>query len=138
MTEDAMTKWGGTGAGIGCALGIIRELYFQSISQSFSMGDLLLIAGAHAFFGGLLGALLYGVISITVETAGQSNNSFIKGMIYVFVPISVFAGIDFVLFRGTYVFIPTLSLLSDGTLQGTYYSCSDWIVADEGSYCNDY
>jgi len=137
MSEDGMSKWAGAGAGVGFALGVLREIYFQFVSQSLIVSDLLLTAAGSAFIGGIVGALLFVVFSTTVSLAAQSNNSFIKGMVFVLVPLSVCAGIDLVLLRGTYVFFPILSLMSDGTLQGTYYSCTDWIVVEEGSYCND-
>lgn len=132
-----MNKWAGIGAGIGFAVVLLRFAYIQAIYQSFDIGELILAALGGAFVGGIIGAIVLGVVSITKETANSTNSSFLKGVIYVIIPLVVLSLADLVLIRGTYVFFPILSLITDGSLDGTYYSCTDWIVADEGSYCAD-
>lgn len=137
MEQDDMNKWAGIGAGIGFAVVFLRFLYTQAVYQSYDFGELILLALGGAFIGGIVGAVFCGIFSITKVTADSANSSFLKGVIYVIIPLIVCALADLVLLSGTFLFFPILSLITDGSLNGTYYSCVEWVVADVGSYCAD-
>lgn len=132
-----MNKWAGIGAGIGSAIVSLRFAYIQAIYQFFDIGELILAAISGAFIGSIIGAVLCGVIDIVKVGANSTDSFFLKGVIYVTYPLVLLSLVDAFFIRGTYVFFPILTLITDGSLDGTYYSCTDWIAADEGSYCAD-
>ena len=137
MEQDNMNKWAGIGAGIGFTVVFLRVLYSQAVYQSYDLVELILAALGGAFIGGIVGAVFCGIVSITKVTADNANSSFLKGVIYVIVPLIVCAIADLVFLGGTFLFFPIFSLITNGSLDGTYYSCVEWIAADEGSYCAD-
>ena len=100
MQKYSMDKWAGIGAGAGFAIGLLRELFYQATTQIFSITELLLMSAGVAFLGGVVGAVLFGVFSVTIDLAARSNSSFKKGMIYVLIPLTVGTAADLVLLRG--------------------------------------
>ncbi|MEM5470094.1 hypothetical protein [Celeribacter marinus] len=136
MNDKDVEPWLGVGAGAGLIIGILRELYFQASSQSFSIGDLIVFGIIGAFCGAILAAVLFGVIFSTLNTVSKIDNPFAKGLALVLVPLLVLAGADLLLLGGNYVLEPVISFLSDGTVERTIYSCENWVPEHNG-YCAD-
>lgn len=132
-----MNKWAGMGAGVGFSIGVVREIFFQALIETFTISDLLLLSLAFAFAGGIIGALFFGIFSVTTDVISKIDNPVLKGVFLVFVPLGMCVVFDLALLRGTLVFVPLMSFLLNGDIQGTYYTCADWVSGSEGPYCND-
>jgi hypothetical protein len=110
------------------------------ISSNERIGNALfssLLAGLGAAFVVLcviqfLGITLFGAI----DAARQKTNPFRQGVTFAIVAAVMLGLGDAIVFRGMFVVSPALSLVFNGTLEDTYWSCQgDWEIADEGQFC---
>ena len=132
----------GPSAKIGGALGLLYGLYSIVTDQPNSgVWDLAVWPLCGAVAGGMIGMLLAVALSVLLITFGavrHTKNPFLGILKLLFYPVAGFALFDQILLGGNYIVQPLISLLIEGTIEGTIYSCQDWITHDEGSYCNDW
>ena len=136
-----ITAMAGLFAISGGGLGLLYALYSIIAGQTDSyLGELAFFTLFGAFYGCLAGLLLavsLFILSSTFNAVRYTKNPFIGILKLLFYPVAGFAFFDQIFFGGDYIVWPLISLLIEGTIEGTIYSCQDWIIHDEGSYCND-
>lgn len=137
MDDDGMQKWAGISAGAGFTGCFIWSLYDQILDNAFNLIELIIVSLGFAFLAGVIGAILYGVYAITANAFLKAKNPFIAGATVIVMPLLILTVADAMLLRGTYLFFPIISLVFHGTLDETFYSCQNWITADQGSYCGE-
>ena len=132
----------GPSAKIGGALGLLYALYSIVTDQPNSdIWDLAIWPLGGAFAGVIIGILLAVVLIVllaTFEAVRHTKNPFLAILKLIIYPVGSFAFLDQILLGGNYIVKPLITFLIMGTIEGTIYSCQDWIIHEEGSYCNDW
>lgn len=70
----------------------------------------------------------------------DSGKPFITGLYAVAASFCLACFLDGALLQGTFLFQPTVRLLTSGTLEGTFWECdTEWVFSDEGyGACREY
>lgn len=118
----------------GCAvLGSIFSFFYNG----FDFFNILLTAAGFAFVAYIIsfaGAL---ILNGAFEQSKQHNNPFVKGITFASFIVFGLGAFDLILMRGTFIVGPAISVLTNQSLEGTFWKCEDWVSEEEGSYCAD-
>ena len=135
---STLKSWGYRAAG---AIAAVGAIFGFLIPTSYSLLDRLTNALAFSFIGAILAGLLFLVISIIHHAflaASEQKNPILQGITFITSLFFFFGVLDFVLFRGTFMLIPLINIISfGGDLTGTYWGCEDYVIVEEGSFCED-
>lgn len=133
-------------AGVVAAIGGIYGFGHGTTSSGrFNFWDSLLAAAGSA----LLSVIVFGLaVQIPAYTALQSleyvkreKHPFLQGFKFVLVLCLIltftYSMFDFALTGGSLLYLPIFHLIFNGTLEGTYWDCVDWVIQMEAAYCAD-
>jgi len=82
----------------------------------------------------LIPACLFLVLAVDIVSKEPNFKGVVKAILSVIALAAIF---DLGLLGGVYIYKPILSILFTGSLDGTFYSCADYVIMDEGNYCAD-
>ena len=120
----------------GAILGFVFNIFEIEI---FLLGRILSASGG-AFGSLIIHSLLFLPIMIItggIDAASQEKNPVRQGFVYICFIVVLAIFFDGVLFGGIFLFNPLISLIFNGDLNNTFYSCDNWVSMDEGAYCAD-
>jgi hypothetical protein len=134
MEQDSTrnaAKVGGRVAGGAAVAGFIYSMVRTQgdFTNSLAYG---LVAAFLGYIAGAIGSVIY---ENAKDGAGRHQNPLMQGLVFVAIIAGGIGFVDFALLGGTYIVLPAISLLFDQSLEGTYWTCKDWVTADEGSFC---
>lgn len=135
---DGSMRWTYRSSGVGAVLGAL----WGFLSTSDGLIDRLLssvtFGVGFAFIILILGSLVAIILKLAVSSFGTDENPFKQGLQFAFVLFLLASFIDGALLGGTFLVDPLIITLAGGDWESTYYGCpTEWVVVDEGSYCDD-
>ena len=77
------------------------------------------------------------IITSGIDAASQEKNPVRQGFSFVFFIVVLAIFFDAALLGRMFLFNPLISLIFNGDLNNTFYSCDNWVSMDEGAYCAD-
>jgi len=120
----------------GAILGFVFNIFEIEI---FLLGRILSALGG-AFGSLIIHSLLFLPIMIItdgIDAASQEKNPVRQGFVFICFIVVLAIFFDGVLLGGMFLFNPLISLIFNGDLNNTFYSCDNWVSMDEGAYCAD-
>lgn len=101
------------------------------------IGDSLMTGAVAAFVSGLLTVVVGIVGTSAVEYVHQFNHPLRQGVAFGLFVVMSCGVLDLLLLRGQLLLIPAMSIVTERSLQGTFWVCDNWVSVEEGSYCAD-
>jgi hypothetical protein len=133
MAYEKETIFGGRLSGASLVLGTIYSLVE-------SEGDILksiLFGSCCALLGYIVGLISCLIFKGARESAKEFRSPFLQGAAFIFSILIGLGAFDLTLCRGIFIVDPIFQLVFSRSLQGTFWSCNNFVVEDEGSYCTD-
>lgn len=118
------------------ALGIFSTVFSLFWTEG-DIGDSLLTGAGVAFASGLLTVIIGLLSTSALEYSQQFKNPMGQGVAFAFFVVIALGVLDLILLRGQTIIIPTMQIVTERSLQGTFWVCNNWVSVEEGSYCAD-
>jgi hypothetical protein len=138
--DKLIKPWYERTMGVFIAGGAIGGFVFNVTEIELFLLGRILSALVGAFGSLVLHSLLFlpiMIITSGIDAASQEKNPVRQGFSFVFFIIVLAIFFDAALLGGMFLFNPLISLIFNGDLNNTFYSCDNWVSMDEGAYCAD-
>ena len=138
--DKLIKPWYERTMGVFIAGGAIGGFVFNVTEIELFLLGRILSALVGAFGSLILHSLLFlpiMIITSGIDAASQEKNPVRQGFSFVFFIVVLAIFFDAALLGRMFLFNPLISLIFNGDLNNTFYSCDNWVSMDEGAYCAD-
>lgn len=133
-------KWFQRLIGASSIMGAAYATYYGISEVQIPVLGFVIDAAIGAFGAAILITLVsipFAFILFAATAVTDVQNPFFQGVAFIWCLMIGCAAIDLLLFQGEFVLFPLIMLITSGDISQTYWGCSNYVIIEEGSYCND-